>query len=287
MNAVETWAEMVRVEHAQSDRMRGPRPTDHWSRDARAFKADPHRQGDAVVESLRSRLIPGETLLDVGAGGGRLALPLALTCSAVTAVEPSASMCAVLRETAREYSIENVSIVEAGWPEASVEPADVVLCSHVVYVIENIEPFVRKMDTHARRRVLAVVFEAPPQSQIYPLWEQVHGEKRQTLPSLPQFLPVLEEMGIHPEVAELERQSPMGFASFEDALDSIARRIYVNPETPAMDRLQRALGASLSERDGLWRIEGAQPLRPCIVSWEPHDASGIRTRSAASPVPDA
>ena len=77
MSAIETWAEMVRVEHAQSDRMRGPRPADHWSRDAPSFKADPHRQGDAMVENLRSRLVPGETLLDVGAGGGRLALPLA------------------------------------------------------------------------------------------------------------------------------------------------------------------------------------------------------------------
>ena len=88
MNAIETWGEMVRVEHEQSDRMRGARPTDHWTQDARNFKADPHRTGDELVEELRSRLTPGETLLDVGAGGGRLALPLALTCSRVTAVEP-------------------------------------------------------------------------------------------------------------------------------------------------------------------------------------------------------
>ncbi len=100
MSAIETWGEMVRVEHEQSDRMRGVRPTDTWNQLAAQFKADPHRTDDAVVEELRSRMVPGETLLDVGAGGGRLALPLALTCATVTAVEPSPSMCAVLRETA-------------------------------------------------------------------------------------------------------------------------------------------------------------------------------------------
>ena len=268
MSAIQTWGEMVRVEHAQSDRMRGVRPTDHWTRDALNFKADPHRQGDPLVENLRLRINPGETLLDVGAGGGRLALPLALTCGSVTAVEPSPSMCSVLRETAQEHDIGNVSIVESGWLDAAVQPADVILCSHVVYVIEDIGPFVQKMNDHARRLVLNVVFQSPPQSQIYGLWEQVHGEKRHALPSLPQFLPVLAELGVRPEVFELEAQPPMGFSSFQDARESIARRLYVNPETPAMEQLDRALQEALHEEDGVWRIVGAQPLRPCIVSWE-------------------
>ena len=268
MNAIETWGEMVRVEHEQSDRMRGVRPTDHWTESAPQFKADPHRVGDALVEELRSRLRPGETLLDVGAGGGRLALPLALTCPTVTAVEPSPSMCSVLRETASESNITNVSIIEAGWLEASVEPADVVLCSHVVYVIEDIGPFVRKMDRHARRLVLAILFQAPPQSQFYGLWEQVHGEKRHGLPCLPEFLPVLEQLGIRPEVTELDEQPSRGFGSRQEASEMIARRIYVTPGTDAMTRLEGALDSSLHEVDGAWHIKGAQPLRPCIVAWE-------------------
>ena len=268
MSAIEIWSEMVRVEHAQSDRMRGVRPADTWAGSASQFRADPHRTGDALVEELRSRIRPGETLLDVGAGGGRLALPLALTCSTVTAVEPSPSMCAVLRETAHEYSIANVSIVEAGWREASVEPADVALCSHVVYVIEDIGAFVRKLHDHARRIVLAVLFRSPPQSQMYGLWEQVHGEKRHGLPALPEFLPVLEELGFRPEVAELDELPPRGFDSREEALESIASRIYVTPGTEAMARLERTLEGSLREVDGVWQIQGAQPLRPCIVAWE-------------------
>ncbi len=268
MSAIETWGEMVRVEHEQSDRRRGVRPADTWNRLAAQFKADPHRTDDTVVEELRSRMMPGETLLDVGAGGGRLALPLALTCPTVTAVEPSPSMCAVLRETALEYGIANVAIVESGWLEASVEPADVVLCSHVVYVIEDIGAFVRKMDNYARRLVLAVLFQSPPLSQTYGLWEQVHGEKRHALPALPEFLPVLEELGIRPQVTELDEQPPLRFDSFDQGRETIAGRIFVNPGTAAMDRLERTLKETLYEEEGVWRIRGTQPLRPCIAAWE-------------------
>ena len=110
MSAVDHWRQMIISEHAQTDRIRGPRPSDHWTQLAQNFKDDPHRTGDEMLDELRARVNHGETLIDVGAGGGRLALPLALTCSWVYAVEPSPSMCAVLRETADEHGIENVSV---------------------------------------------------------------------------------------------------------------------------------------------------------------------------------
>ena len=61
----------------------------------------------------------------------------------------------------------------------------------------------------------------------------------------------------------------MGFGSYEDAREAIARRIYVHPDTDAMVRLEHALQQSLHEQDGVWRIDGAEPLRPCVVSWQP------------------
>ncbi len=269
MSAIETWGEMVRVEHEQSDRMRGARPTDHWRRYAHQFKADPRRTDDVLVERLRARLLPGDSLLDVGAGGGRLALPLALSCRSVAAVEPSPSMCAVLRETAEEADIE-VGVVESGWVEATVDPADVVLCSHVVYVVQDIEPFVRKLDQHARRLVLMVMFQSSPQSQLYGLWERVHGEPRNPLPTLPQFRPVLDELGIAYQVDELPGDRPFGFASEEEAREIIAQRLYVAPGSRAEFRLANALDEALQEEeDGVWRIKDSRPLQPCIVSWTP------------------
>lgn len=269
MTAVDHWRQMIIAEHAQTDRIRGPRPSDHWTQYARNFKDDPHRSGDEMVDELRARILPADTLIDAGAGGGRLALPLALSCRWVYAVEPSPSMCDVLRETADEHGIENVSIAQEGWVESSVEPADVVLSSHVVYVIQEIEPFVRKMESHARRLVLAVLFEAPPQAQMADLWRLVHGEERLRLPCLPEFLPVLGELGIEPTITELEPRLQGGFGTFDEARETLVRRLYVKPETEEMARLDRDLENSLEETDGEWRIKGSRPLRPCIVAWEP------------------
>ena len=75
MSAIETWGEMVRVEHAQSDHMRGVRPADTWTESA-AIQS--RSIPDGAMRWSRDPIAPypGETLLDVGAGGGRLALPL-------------------------------------------------------------------------------------------------------------------------------------------------------------------------------------------------------------------
>ena len=273
MSAVDDWRQMIILEHAQTDRIRGPRPSDHWTQYAPMFKDDPHRTGDEMLDKLRARVRPSDTVIDAGAGGGRLALPLALSCRWVYAVEPSPSMGAVLHETAAENGIENVSVTEAGWVEAAVDPADVVLCSHVVYVIQEIEPFVRKMESHARRQVLCVVFQSPPQAQMSGLWERVHGEERFRLPCLPEFLPVLEELGIKPEITELETRPQHGFESFEEAREMLTRRLYVKPDTEEAGRLERALEETVHEVDGRWQIRGSQPVRPNIVAWEPSGGS--------------
>ena len=123
-------------------------------------------------------------------------------------------MCAVLRETAEESGID-VNVVESDWVNADVEAADVILCSHVIYVIEDIGTFVRKINSHSRRLVLVVAFQSAPQSQIYQLWEQVHGEYRHPLPSLPNFTPVLDEMGITYEIEEMPPDPARGFDSEE------------------------------------------------------------------------
>ena len=71
----------------------------------------------------------------------------------------------MLRETAEEAGIENVSVTQASWEDASVETADIVLSSHVVYVIQEIEPFLRKKEVPCPADwCCAVAFQSPPQA---------------------------------------------------------------------------------------------------------------------------
>ena len=110
------------------------------------FVADPRRTGEPALDALLAMARADETWLDIGAGAGRYALPLALRVREVIAVEPSAGMRRALRTGMAEHGIGNVRVVPGTWPEALDElgdlPAvDMALIAHVGYDIESIGPF--------------------------------------------------------------------------------------------------------------------------------------------------
>ncbi len=270
MTATERWRRMVEDEHAQSDAMRpGPPPVDHWGPYAEQFRADPHRNDDLLLDRLLAFVEPSHTVVDVGAGGGRLALPIALKCQRVVAVEPSDSMASVLEDQAARYGIGNVTVVRSRWEEAEIDTGDVAFCAHVVYVVRDIGSFLRKMEAHARERVLVVLFSTAPQSQTYALWRQIHGNERLALPSLPQLRDVLAELEIDAQVEPLPPQNPRGFDSLESALEQLASRLYLTHGSDEYARLERMLPDILIEEDGTFRIKDAEPIYPMIVSWRP------------------
>ena len=262
---------MVEAEHAQSERMRVgvPPPVDFWRGRAEAFRADPYRTGDPLLERLYGFAGPGDTVIDVGAGGGRLALPLALRCASVVAVEPSESMAAVLTGQAAESGISNVALVQSTWEDAVTSPGDVAICAHVVYTVRDIAGFLEKLDAHARRQVVVIVYNRPPQSAVYPLWKLVHGEERLPLPSLPELCDALAELGVQPSLDHMEPGDRMGFESLEQALEQLSGRLYVELGSPAASRLEAILPDMLEEVNGRWIIRDAEPLHQVIVSWRP------------------
>jgi len=269
-SAIEAWKTRIEEHNAQSLRARGDRPQDDdwWSSLAGGFRADPKRTDDPVADLLATWVTPETTVLDVGGGAGRYALPLALRCKHVTVVEPSPSMVAQLREGARDAGIENVSGVESEWETADVEPADLVLWANVVYGVADIEPFLAKLDRSATERVAVVVFVDAPMSMLSPLWKAVHGEERIELPALPQLLPVLWEMEIFPNI-EMVPATPR-YSPNMDAAIAIARHmLHVEAGSEKDELLQKAareLAVETAEGVTL-RRQGARPLG--VVWWRP------------------
>src|SRR5262245_18613512 len=134
MSALEAWKQRVAAHREQSQKIRsalGVSEQDRLEPFSAFFKADPRRTDDVEVNRLAQEVTPATTLLDVGAGAGRFALPLALRCKHVTAVEPSPSMGETLRHLAAEAGIENLTFVACPWHEAEGEPAQCVLSAPV------------------------------------------------------------------------------------------------------------------------------------------------------------
>src|SRR5450759_3216864 len=161
------WADRVHANRDQAERLRESTTGDHYAPISGLFVADPRRTDEPTLEMLRAMAVPDETWLDIGAGAGRYALPLALRVHRVIAVEPSAGMRRAMRAGLDEHGLENVQVVAGSWPESLplLEPlpaADVSLIAHVGYDIEQIGPFLDAMEAATRDRCVAVLIDRSP-----------------------------------------------------------------------------------------------------------------------------
>ena len=238
--AAEVWRRRVEAHHAQSEAVmddamhRG----DFWRDFAPGFRADPYRTDDAALNVLSDMVEPDTTVLDVGGGAGRFAIPLSFGAGSVTVVDPSEAMLEQLEKSVAEFGCDNVRGIHSQWESADVVSADLVLCSHVVYGVADIRPFISKLNAHATRMVALVSFVDSPQSGIAPLWEPVHGERRINLPALPELMNVLWEMDIYPNVQMLPAAPPATFTDVESAIAEFTRRLFIGSDNAATHRLE-------------------------------------------------
>ena len=147
--------------------------------------------------------------------------------------------------------------------------ADVALIAHVGYDIEAIGPFVRAMESVARRLCVAVLMERQPSSIADACWPPVHGEARVALPALPGFVELLEARGRRPAVEMLQRE-PRLFASRDELAGFLRRQLWIEPGGEADQRFQAALDdLVVVDADGGVGLRGQQPLPIGIVTWDP------------------
>lgn len=99
-----------------------------WNR--RAVKYARRTQGPrgeqrnkAVHELLRQEnmLGPGVKVLDIGAGPGNFAVPMALTGAEVTALEPAVEMVRVMENRLEAEKLSNVKVINRFWQEVALE----------------------------------------------------------------------------------------------------------------------------------------------------------------------
>jgi SAM-dependent methyltransferase len=272
MSVIQVWKQRVAAHHAQSQKIRaalGIVEADRWEIVSPLFKANPRRTDDVEVSRLVREVSPSTTVLDVGGGAGRFALALALRCQHVTVVEPSPSMGESLRQIASEARINNVSLMAKRWEEAEVEPADVVLSAHVIYMVEDIRAFVTKVVAHARQKVLMPTFMRPPLARYAPFWRWVHGEDKHELPGAGELMQVLWEMGIYPDLEMFASRPSRAFKDWQTALETLRRRIHVKPDTAEDARLQRAMQELLIETPDGYAMKETPPERLALIAWRP------------------
>jgi SAM-dependent methyltransferase len=282
MTAAEQYAAMVDAVNAQRARLHGgQRADDPWAGErVQRFRYDPRRRLDANLEVIASYIQREDVVIDVGGGAGRISLPLALRCREVINVDASPAMLAAFEELAAQAGIRNARAVKSNWLAAGDIQGDVTLVANVTYFVRDIVPFVRKLETAARRRVIVLVWSEPPPNQNRTLFHLVYGEDQARAPGHRELLPVLWEMDILPDVRVLPLPFTLARPTFQDnfprtpeeAIASTMNGRWLAPSDS--DRARRVIEAHFQElfeetSEGfrpLWQVDS----REILITWEPH-----------------
>jgi SAM-dependent methyltransferase len=266
-----TWAERVRANRIQAERLRESQTDDHYAPVTNLFVADPRRTGEPALDRLLAMARPDATWLDIGAGAGRYALPLALRVREVVAVEPSGGMRGALRAGMAEHGIGNVRVVAGTWPEAidelgSLPAVDLALIAHVGYDIEQIGPFLDGLEAATRERCVAMMTDQSPASVADPFWPLVHGEERVALPALPEFVELLRARGRDPQVEVVER-SLRTFDSVPALTAFLRRQLYIAEGGDKDVHFRAILQDHITRRDGGWTLAQRPAGSLGVVTW--------------------
>ncbi len=259
----------MRAERAQVERLREVGdPSDFYAPMARRFGQDPRRTDDPSLDALLALAGPGQRWLDIGAGGGRYALPLALKVSRVHAIDPSASMLDVLRAGMHEHAIRNVEITAARWPLAEGPvAADVVLMAHIGYDIEEFSAFMDAAELAASERCVAVMRASDGTSPGQLLWSEIHAEPRVPYPTLGELLVLLTARDVAPEVTLVDRAG-WGYETRDELLEAARRQLWLRPGSEKDRRLRQLLDAQAVEVEGGWSLP-SPATQDGIVTWQP------------------
>ena len=246
------WRSLVEAREA---RMGKTHDDDWWAPRAAAFARQVRSQPDWFSAFLEPWLRQTATLIDVGAGTGRYATPLAARLDWITAVEPSAAM--------REHipPAANMTVIGSTWEDADPAPADLVICSHVLYPLAEPVPFLDKLERSARERVFVVMRDSPSMLPAEVMARP--GLPRE--PWLRDCLLLLRQMGVVPDMTMSTYPTSFRYRDVEAAVEWCRSHLGAAWD----DAAGRAwLAANLrADEDGSLRYDG--DVTAGVLHWKP------------------
>lgn len=272
----DVWKEQRRRHHEAN---RNSTDAHFWdTKDAarRFYRMAQENNGERIQKTLHDLpLTPSSRVLDVGAGPGALAIPIARQVSHVTAVEPSEGMWSVLEEKIEEERIDNIGIVRKRWEDVSVAeelspPYDIVFASYSLD-LPDIRTAVRNLDEASSRYVYIYWFagETSWDAMSRELWPLLHGSSFVPSPKCDILYNVLYSMGIHPNMEVFPFRHINRFADLAEAVDHFAPRYFA--ETAGQKEILREYLSRYAEPDGDTIIVPGHSTR-VKVWWEKADS---------------
>ncbi len=254
------WAERWRgIVDARARGSSRQEPSCYWDRRAPSYARITRHRFDDFLRVVEPYLAPRMTLIDAGAGTGRHAVPLADRLEWVTAVEPSEGMRAQIPH------VDNMTVIASTWQDAEVAPADIVICCHVLYGIDEPVPFIAKLQATARHRVFIMLRQGSLPHPATQLRQKLLGTPDLPVPQFSELFMLLTQMGIAPDVTFVRYPVVNRYKDIEEAMTDCRMLI----EGGWDEARARTLLEEMITRDGDDLVIDSGVALAGIAHWQP------------------
>mgnify|MGYP001134071997 CR=1 FL=1 len=274
----EAWADNMVIKHGSINGA--------WDHSAGGYDADLEysNRRDLVGKITVSQ---PETILDIGAGAGVFAIPLARVSKKIFAIEPSKEMLNILQKKAKKEGLANIISLRKKWEDASSAELmkqnhgkfDVVLSSHSLYYITDLHRSFQKMNDICKGYVyLFTGCSGYTRDSAYEkLYLALHKKPLPPYPDYSSLYMVLREIGIQPDVEMIEAKVKKPVKSVEEVVDKW--REYLNVKELSGDQkdaVREYLAGKIKEENG--ELCHTYQYKNALIYWKvEQDAGGAAT----------
>ena len=242
-----------------------------WDERVDWFEELVQRSDRAGMIMSRIKIEPDYRVLDIGAGPGTTAIPLAKIVKSVTVVEPSNGMLARLKENASKHNLTNIAYLNKKWEDVEIEIGkdieagahDVVIASHSL-VIKDIKDALVKINDAVKRSVyIFIVAGRRNEKEGSSLWSLFNREKPALRPDYIYLYNILYQLGIYANVEIIDANHNMHFPDLDAAVQHYKK--WMNVSGADEEKLRLYLSENLVKENGsLWL---RHTLRTAMISW--------------------
>jgi ubiquinone/menaquinone biosynthesis C-methylase UbiE len=248
MAGIIDWSQIRQDTLLSSQRIELYNPS-YWDKEANAVNENMTQWAELTKKQLKRLPLSSEvTVLDVGAGTGRMTLPMAKRVKHVTALEPSKNMLITLRDNARKQHIFNIHYVNKTLEELdSTTSYDLVVASFSLFMLD-IKTALIKMNALASKGVYLFLSASP--------WldEGIQKAVQSNSSTWSDFIfiyNILYDAGIPANIDICDYDLKQSYVDLEDAVSKFSQLYRIQAEKKG--KLREYLSENLVEEKGkLW-----------------------------------
>lgn len=225
--------------------------------------------GTPLYNAVMKHIGADRTVIDIGAGVGRFAIPMAKAGLKVAAVEPSDEMCKHLFDSIEKEGLRSrIDVIQSEWPVKEDLHADVTFASLVIHFSNEPLKFIHAMEESAKNRCILSVHVDQPLAFLKDIWPIFRPAD--TIPSMFTFsdiYPLMLNEGIIADVTIItENRPPLPMTDPNRFVSMLSELLMIGDKPSEMQRLSGILSARMKQ------VQQMNIIRTALISWHPTDS---------------